>query len=130
MSEDVPTSTGTAPDISPVTEEHPRMDVRGPVRKYPPEVYLMIALEEYAKVAETLCREEMARKGIDGLLADPDRAGHLWLLWSLWEEMALALKAQLSSPDADPTVQPEQLELFCDTAREEAPGAGPCGPDA
>ena len=131
MNDEVTTPTGTAPDLSPVTEEPPRMAVRGRARKYPPEVYLVIALEECAKVAETLCQEEMARKGTDGLLADPDRAGQLWILWSLWEEMALALKAQLSGRNADTAAQSEQLELFCSSSGEEAdPGAEPCGPDA
>ena len=120
MSEEMPTPTGTAADLSPAPEEPPRMEVRGPARKHMPEVYLAIALEEWAKAAETLCRAEMARKGINGLLADPDRAGHLWLLWSLWEEMAFALKAQLSGRNTEATVDFEQLELFCNTADEEA----------
>jgi hypothetical protein len=129
MSEEMPTPTGTAADLLPVPEDAPRTEVPGPARKHMPEVYLAIALEAWAKAAETLCREEMARKGINGLLADPDRAGHLWLLWSLWEEMAFALKAQLS--DTIATVGFEQLELFCNSAGEEAnPGEGPCGPDA
>jgi hypothetical protein len=131
MSKAVPTPTGTAPDLSPVTEEPPRIDVRGPARKYPSEVYLAVALEECAKVAKTLCQEEMARKGINGLLADPDRAGNLWLLWSLWEEMALALKAQLSGRNTKATVAFEQLELFSNSAGEEDNlGEEPRGPDA
>lgn len=130
MNEEVPTPTGTAPDLSPVTEGPPRTDVRGPARKYPPEVYLAFALEAWAKAAEKLCREEMARKDINGLLANPDRAGQLWILWSFWEEMSLALKAQLVGRNADATVQPEQLELFCNSPEDVNPGEGSCGPDA
>lgn len=131
MTEEMTTPTRTAPDLSPVTEEPARMEVRGPARKYPPEVYLAIALEAWAKAAETFCREEMARKDINGLLANPDRAGQLWILWSLWEQMALALKAQLVGRNADATVQSEQLELFCNSAGEDVnPGEGPSDPDA
>lgn len=130
MIEEVPKATGTAPDVSPVTEEPPHRDLRGPARKHPPEVYLAIALEAWAKAAETLCREEMARKDINGLLANPDRAGQLWILWSLWEEMALALKRQVIGRNADVTVESEQLELFCNSVVEgAAPGAGPGGQD-
>ncbi len=131
MSEEKPTPTRAGAGHLPVPEDAPRMTVPGLARKHIPEVYLAIAFEEWAKAAETLCREEVARKDINGLLTDPDRAGVLWLLWSLWEEMGFALKDQLSGRDTEATPDFEQVELFCDSADEEAnPGEEHCGPDA